>query len=51
MPEVAVGLKWPNRMALLGDSRTLLLADSHQQPIASDVQADTTLTRPRMARS
>lgn len=39
--EVADGLKWPNGMALLGDERTLVVADSHaEQLLAFDVDDD-----------
>lgn len=42
--EVAVGLKWPNGMALVDDGRTLVVADSHaEQLVAFDVAGDGTL--------
>jgi sugar lactone lactonase YvrE len=47
--EVAVGLQWPNGMALLAQERTLVVADSHaEQLVAFDVKADGTLSSGRV---
>ncbi len=47
--EVADELKWPNGMALLGDARTLVVADSHaDQLLAFDVDDDGMLSRRRV---
>jgi sugar lactone lactonase YvrE len=47
--EVAGELKWPNGMALLGDERTLVVADSHaEQLLAFDVDDDGMLSGRRV---
>jgi sugar lactone lactonase YvrE len=47
--EVADHLKWPNGMALLGDDRTLVVADSHaEQLLAFDVDDDGMLSGRRV---
>ena len=49
MREVADGLRWPNGMALTGDGRTLVVADSHaEQLVAFDVAGDAALTGRRV---
>ena len=46
---VADELKWPNGMALLGDERTLVVADSHaEQLLAFDVEDDGMLSARRV---
>ncbi len=43
--EVAVGLEWPNGMAVVDDGRTLVVADSHaEQLVAFEVAGDGTLS-------
>ncbi len=47
--QVAVGLQWPNGMALVDDDRTLIVADSHaEQLVAFEVAADGALTGRRV---
>jgi sugar lactone lactonase YvrE len=47
--EVAGDLQWPNGMAVLGDERTLVVADSHaEELVAFDIEDDGTLSGRRV---